>query len=43
MDRTFYDLGIPPLDLGSDPVGDYIVNFETTGSLWDIEWGEAML
>jgi hypothetical protein len=29
--------------MGSDPVGDYIVDFENTESLWDLDWGGAML
>jgi hypothetical protein len=43
LEHTFHDLGIPPLDMGSDPVGDYIVDFENTESLWDLDWGGAML
>lgn len=43
LEHEFHDLGIPPLDTSSDPVGDNIFDFENTESLWDLEWGGAML
>ena len=45
--HSFHDLNYPALDIGSNIVGDHIIDsmfdFENTESIWDLSWGGAIL
>lgn len=45
--QTFHDLNNAPLDMFPDPisgcVNHHMIDFENTDSIWDLNWGEAIL